>query len=160
MNPHSGKTLLSYTQCKRKVHNMNFDNVLGQQVSELLGEAIRQDNWAKPCETYTVRAKAHAALIEMLTLTQTYLLTWHHMECYLSRLEVSQKYIHNLGQDKSKNLQKGPHPLVERSRKFYMKDHKDRRDWMLLAAHVQVEQLSKYERHYSSQLVQRLTGRW
>lgn len=86
---------------------------------------------------------------------QAYLLSWHHFECYVSRLDVTQEYLDKLDKDTAR-LQKGPHPLVKRSRKFELTNSDQRLEFALLAAHLLIHQMAMYKRH--KELVRRLLG--
>lgn len=86
---------------------------------------------------------------------QAFLISWHHLECYISRLDVSKEYLDKLNNNTTR-LQEGPHPLVKRSRSFDLTKSDHRVQFAMLAAHLLIHQMTIYKRHKG--LVKRLLG--
>ena len=75
------------------------------------------------------------------------------MRCYLSRLDVRKDWLMGIGAD----THSPPHPTVRRSRSFNLKISDERQEFILMAAHLIVEQMNRYHRHHLSGLTAELT---
>ena len=85
--------------------------------------------------------------------SQAYLVSWHHLEYYVSRLDVSKEYLDKLDKD-TRRLQEGPRPLIKRSRRFDLTNTDHRVQFGLLVAHLLIHQMTMYGRQ--KELVKRL----
>ena len=93
-----------------------------------------------------------------LTNVQSYLISWHGLMAYVSRLDTTHEYLEQLKQG-SNRLQEMKPPRVRRSRLLNLTKTQDRIELATLAARIAVEQLSRYTRNWNSGLIPRLKAR-
>jgi hypothetical protein len=112
-----------YSQCKRKLHNLTHDQILGQEVCHLLCKAQADKN--KRQKEHYIVCLVQCALERgpANRWHKTFLLSWHHLQAYTSRLDVSDDYLDSLAFD-SKHL-KG-RLSVKRTRVFNLKEPSER----------------------------------
>lgn len=79
-----------------------------------------------------------------LQYSQEYLVSWHHLNCYISRLNISDVFLDQLiqGDEALKS-----HPCVKRSRIFHLKDVEDRLEFAMVVAQLAVERLTMFNRN-------------
>ena len=92
-------------------------------------------------------------------LAQSYLISWHFLECYITRMEVSEQYLSVLTTNSSK-LGVCAGPDVRRSRVYDMKDPDQRIQFAKMAARIAIELLYQYPTHrgHGTGLIRRLRG--
>ena len=88
-------------------------------------------------------------------MPQSYLISWHGLMAYVSRLDTTHEYLEQLNQ-KSNLVQKMEPPRIKRSRLLNLTKTQDRIDLATIAARIAIEQLSQYNRNRVSGLVARL----
>ena len=108
---------------------------------------------------HTVRqAEAHADRIETEAdcyMMQKYLLSWHHLTCYVSRLDVSDEYIEQMTSSKHL-IRVSPKPVVRRSIFTTLLDNEGRVLIAQILVQMVIEELRQYRRH--AKLVKLLTA--
>lgn len=130
-----------YTECKRKFHKKKPTQIQGQILAELLAAAIRAADitqGAKSQDMYTV-----------------YLISWHHVRCYISRLDIKTSDL--------ERLKRGDrHCLlglcVKETRQFDMVDPEERIRVAKFVALIAINGLAVYESLKKSKLIGRLRG--
>ena len=88
-------------------------------------------------------------------MPQSYLISWHGLMAYVSRLDTTHGYLEQLNQ-KSTLVQRMEPPRIKRSRLLNLTETQDRIDLATIAARIAIEQLSQYNRNRLSGLVTRL----
>ena len=88
-------------------------------------------------------------------MPQSYLISWHGLMAYVSRLDTTQEYLEQLNRGSSRLQEMAP-PRIRRSRILNLTKTQDRLDLAMIAARVAIEQLSQYSRNRESGLIERL----
>ena len=79
-------------------------------------------------------------------LGQKFLLSWHHLTCYISSLEVSDEYIEALT-DSDTLPDIHPQPVVRRSAPLSLKKEDERVTIANILVQMAIEELKQYKRH-------------
>lgn len=109
---------------KRLSHGCNFEDILGQEVAHML------------CEAFALKDDRKGKIFT------TYCISWHHLDAYISPLEVSRDYLRQL---------QGPEPYTEhirvhRSSRYDLKQPNERLELARAAVGIMVASLQRYQR--------------
>lgn len=83
-------------------------------------------------------------------------MSWHHLDCYFSRMDVKGDYIDQL-QDTSHLLKYKP-PRVRRSKTLSFRDDNERVEIGQISARLIIEMLAKYEQAKKLGIIRHLTS--
>ena len=134
---------------KKLTHNLTQYRILGQELSELLAEAMRMKDYMRQ-ELDTIPVSLHKlqkpefinAIANVSQHAQSWLISWHHLECYFSKLEVTREYLAQLSDTSGLYTQKPP--ILRRSRRYNLRIPADRVEVGLMYARIFLELLGMY----------------
>ena len=134
---------------KKLKHSLSAYNILGQELSELLAEAMRmKDHMHQELDTIQVsthklrKSEYITTITEFSQPAQSWLISWHHLECYFSKLEVTRDYLAQLSDTSGLHSQKSP--LLRRSRRYNLRIPADRVEVGLMYARIILELMGEY----------------
>lgn len=138
-------------------HHLTEAKLLAQQFSEMFGATLKYRRVYKRKE-YIMSALIHL-ISNINPSVQAYLVSWHFLECYICRMEVTKEYLAMLQENSHKLITCLP-PTVQRSRVFDMTDPAQRIHFATMAVRIGIELLYQYPRHRGNGagLVRRLRG--
>ena len=134
---------------KRLDHHLSSYEILGQELSELIAEAMQmRDQIHKDLDTIPVSAQMlqnpgiRTAIADNSSHGQAWLISWHHLECYFTKLEVTRDYLSQLSN--TSGLSEREPPLLRRSRRYNLRIPADRVEVGLMFARILLELLGEY----------------
>ena len=147
--PNCSLTFANSLKVKKLEHNLSPHEILGQELSELIAEAMRiRDQIHKDLDTILVSTQKlqnpgiKTAIADNSPHGQSWLISWHHLECYFTKLEVTRDYLSQLSN--TSGLSKQEPPLLRRSRRYNLRIPADRVEVGLMYARILLELLGEY----------------
>ena len=96
-----------------------------------------------PVSTQKVqKSRLKTAIADSLPNVQSWLISWHHLGCYFTKLEVTRDYLSQLSN--TSGLSKQTPPLLRRSRRYNLRIPTDRVEVGLMYARILLELLGEY----------------
>ena len=83
-------------------------------------------------------------------------MSWHHLECYFSRMDVTEAYVAQLSD--TSDLQLHEPPYVRQSRKLSFRDDSERVQIGEISARMVIEMLAMYKQPKKLGIIQHLTS--
>ena len=83
-------------------------------------------------------------------------MSWHHLECYFSRMDVTETYLAQLSD--TRDLPKLEPPYVRRSKELSLRVDSERVEIGLICARMAIEMLAMYKRPRKLGIIQSLTS--
>lgn len=147
--PNHSLTFANSLKVKKLEHNLSPYEILGQELSELIAEAMRmRDQIHKDLDNIPVSTqklqnpRIKTAIADKSPHGQSWLISWHHLECYFTKLEVTRDYLSQLSN--TLGLSKRELPLLRRSRRYNLRVPADRVEVGLMYARILLKLLGSY----------------
>ena len=83
-------------------------------------------------------------------------MSWHHLEAYFSRMDVTEAYLAQLHDTSQLPNQEPPH--IRRCRKLNLRDDSNRVDFGQISARIIIDMLTKYKTPKRLGLIKHLTS--
>ena len=143
-------------QCKALKHRLSNERILGQEVSiELLEVALKLRQYKKGMHKYTVSTQSHESQQDQTKVSKSYLISWHHLKCYISRFVVTEDYLAHLEDTRELRKQRPTH--LQRTGSYNnLRNSEELVEVATITVRIAIEMLSSYNSPATLGIVKRL----